>query len=58
MGLAQNLEGLHGEAEPRLTSGGEAATLPTKGLLCKALLIRLRSKAGLAMVPDYSDRAF
>jgi hypothetical protein len=35
-GLAQNLEGFNGEAEPRLTSGGEAATLPTKDSLCKA----------------------
>jgi hypothetical protein len=26
---SDNLEGFNGEAEPRLTSGGEAATLPT-----------------------------
>jgi hypothetical protein len=36
MGLAKILRGFNGEAEPRLTSGGEAATLPTKDSLCKA----------------------
>jgi hypothetical protein len=36
MGLAQILRGFHGEAEPRLTSGGEAATLPTKGLFVQS----------------------
>jgi hypothetical protein len=36
MGLAQNLEGFNGEAEPRLTSGGEAATLPTKRLFVQS----------------------
>jgi hypothetical protein len=36
MGLAQNLESFNGEAEPRLTSGGEAATLPTKGLFVQS----------------------
>jgi uncharacterized protein (UPF0248 family) len=38
MGLAQNLESFNGEAEPRLTSGGEAATLPTKGLFVQSSL--------------------
>jgi hypothetical protein len=39
MGLAQNLEGLNGEAEPRLTSGGTAATLPTRGLFVQRRLM-------------------
>jgi hypothetical protein len=30
------LRGFNGEAEPRLTSGGEAATLPTKGLFVQS----------------------
>jgi hypothetical protein len=32
------LSGFNGEAEPRLTSGGEAATLPTKGLFVQSSL--------------------
>jgi hypothetical protein len=36
MGLAQILRGSNGEAEPRLISGGEAATLPTKGLFVQS----------------------
>jgi hypothetical protein len=39
MGLAQNLEDLNGEAEPRLTSGGTAATLPTRGLFVQRRLM-------------------
>jgi hypothetical protein len=31
------LRGFNGEAEPRLTSGGEAATLPTKKTFCAKL---------------------
>jgi hypothetical protein len=44
MGLAQILRGFNGEAEPRLTSGGEAATLPTKGLFVQAHPNSLASK--------------
>jgi hypothetical protein len=46
MGLAQNLEGFNGEAEPRLTSGGEAATLPTKGLFAQSSFRWLCRRAG------------
>jgi hypothetical protein len=44
MGLAQNLEGFNGEAEPRLTSGGEAATLPTKELFVQSFSLAPRSQ--------------
>ena len=37
MGLAQILKGFNGEAEPRLTSGGEAAPYRPKDFLCKAV---------------------
>jgi hypothetical protein len=36
------LRGFNGEAEPRLTSGGEAATLPTKGLFVQSFRYQRR----------------
>jgi hypothetical protein len=45
MGLAQILRGSNGEAEPRLTSGGEAATLPTKALFVQSCTERLWLKS-------------